>query len=78
MRRRDDMEDAIASRDRTHEIDLSAGTIASQDTGGRRSTIVLRHGLMMDATLWDEVVDEPSSDWAQALTFGPEPEREAT
>ncbi len=31
------------------EIELSAGTIEYQDTGGDGPTIVLLHGLMMDA-----------------------------
>jgi len=41
---------------------LSAGTIEYQDTGGSRPVIVLLHGLMMDASLWDEVVTELSAD----------------
>jgi pimeloyl-ACP methyl ester carboxylesterase len=35
------------------EIQLSAGTIEYTDTGGDGPTIVLLHGLMMDASLWD-------------------------
>jgi len=34
------------------EIELSAGTIEYEDTGGDGPTIVLLHGLMMDASLW--------------------------
>jgi len=37
------------------QIELSAGTIAYSDTGGGGPVIVLLHGLLMDATLWDEV-----------------------
>ena len=37
------------------EIELSAGTIEYTDTGGGGPVIVLLHGLLMDATLWDEV-----------------------
>jgi pimeloyl-ACP methyl ester carboxylesterase len=37
------------------QIELSAGTIEYADTGGRGPVIVLLHGLLMDATLWDEV-----------------------
>jgi pimeloyl-ACP methyl ester carboxylesterase len=37
------------------QIELSAGTIAYTDTGGRGPVIVLLHGLLLDATLWDEV-----------------------
>ncbi len=35
------------------EIELSAGTIEYEDTGGDGPIIVLLHGLMMDASLWD-------------------------
>ena len=38
------------------EIELSAGTIEYQDTGGDGPVLVLLHGLMMDATLWDDVI----------------------
>src|SRR5439155_375093 len=38
------------------EIELSAGTIEYQDTGGDGPVLVLLHGLMMDASLWDEVI----------------------
>ena len=38
------------------EIQLSAGTIEYQDTGGDGPVVVLLHGLMMDATLWDDVI----------------------
>ena len=34
------------------EIELSTGTIEYEDTGDG-PTIVLLHGLMMDASLWD-------------------------
>jgi pimeloyl-ACP methyl ester carboxylesterase len=37
------------------QIELSAGTIAYTDTGGGGPVIVLLHGLLMDATLWDDV-----------------------
>jgi pimeloyl-ACP methyl ester carboxylesterase len=37
------------------QIELSAGTIDYTDTGGGGPVIVLLHGLLMDATLWDEV-----------------------
>ncbi|MEV0344893.1 alpha/beta hydrolase [Nonomuraea sp. NPDC050680] len=35
------------------EIELSAGTVEYADTGGSGPTLVLLHGLMMDASLWD-------------------------
>jgi pimeloyl-ACP methyl ester carboxylesterase len=34
------------------QIELSAGTIEYEDTGGAGPAIVLLHGLMMDASLW--------------------------
>jgi len=37
------------------QIELPAGTIEYTDTGGGGPVIVLLHGLLMDATLWDEV-----------------------
>jgi pimeloyl-ACP methyl ester carboxylesterase len=37
------------------QIELSAGTIDYTDTGGTGPVIVLLHGLLMDAALWDEV-----------------------
>jgi pimeloyl-ACP methyl ester carboxylesterase len=40
------------------EIELSAGTIEYTDTGGAGPVIVLLHGLMMDASLWDGPVAE--------------------
>ena len=38
------------------EIQLSAGTVEYQDTGGDGPVLVLLHGLMMDASLWDDVI----------------------
>ena len=40
------------------EIDLSAGTISYEDSGGDGPVIVLCHGLLMTASLWDAVVAE--------------------
>jgi pimeloyl-ACP methyl ester carboxylesterase len=40
------------------EIELSAGTISYEDTGGAGPPIVLIHGLLMTGSLWDEVVRE--------------------
>src|SRR6266511_432153 len=40
------------------EIELSAGSILYEDTGGEGPVIVLLHGLLMTASLWDEVVEE--------------------
>jgi len=45
-------------------IDLSAGTIDYTDTGdgSHGPTLVLLHGLMMDASLWDGLIAELSAD----------------
>jgi pimeloyl-ACP methyl ester carboxylesterase len=40
------------------EIELSAGSILYEDTGGEGPVIVLCHGLLMTASLWDAVVEE--------------------
>lgn len=44
------------------EIQLSAGTIDYRDTGGGGPTVVLLHGLLMDASLWDETIADLSVD----------------
>ncbi len=43
-------------------IELSAGTIEYQDTGGAGPVLVLLHGLMMDASLWDGPIADLSAD----------------
>jgi pimeloyl-ACP methyl ester carboxylesterase len=43
------------------EIELSAGSISYEDTGGNGPVIVLLHGLLMTASLWDDVVEELGS-----------------
>ncbi len=40
----------------TRQIEMSAGTIEYEDTGGEGPAIVLLGGLMMDASLWEEVI----------------------
>ncbi len=45
-----------------HKIELSAGTIDYEDSGGDGPVIVLLHGLLMDASLWDDVIAELSVD----------------
>jgi pimeloyl-ACP methyl ester carboxylesterase len=45
-----------------NQIELSAGTIDYQDTGGEGPTLVLLHGLLMDASLWDDVITDLSID----------------
>ena len=44
------------------EIELSAGTIEYADTGGDGPVLVLLHGLMMDASLWDGPISDLSAD----------------
>ncbi|WP_330309502.1 MULTISPECIES: alpha/beta hydrolase [unclassified Streptomyces] len=43
-------------------IELSAGTIEYEDTGGDGPVLVLLHGLMMDASLWDGPVADLAAD----------------
>lgn len=45
----------------TRQIELSAGTIEFEDTGGGPALVFL-HGLMMDASLWDDVIADLSRD----------------
>ncbi len=45
------------------EIELSAGTVDYEDTGGDGPVLVLLHGLMMDASLWDGLIAELASDY---------------
>ncbi|MEX1652638.1 alpha/beta hydrolase [Streptomyces pseudovenezuelae] len=55
------------------EIELSSGTIAYKDTGGDGPTVVLLHGWMMDASLWDGPIADLSADHrciAPTLPFG--------
>jgi pimeloyl-ACP methyl ester carboxylesterase len=45
-----------------NQIELSAGTIDYEDTSGDGPTLVLLHGLLMDASLWDDVIADLSVD----------------
>jgi pimeloyl-ACP methyl ester carboxylesterase len=47
-----------AMGDVMEEIDLSAGIISYEDSGGEAPVVVLCHGLLMTASLWDAVVAE--------------------
>ncbi|WP_028476935.1 alpha/beta fold hydrolase [Nocardia sp. CNY236] len=40
------------------QVELSAGTIEYEDTGGDKPALVFIHGLIMDGTLWRHVVDQ--------------------
>jgi pimeloyl-ACP methyl ester carboxylesterase len=44
------------------EVELSAGTIEYQDTGGDGAAIVFSHGVVMDGSLWRDVVADLRSD----------------
>ncbi|MFF8386059.1 alpha/beta fold hydrolase [Streptomyces kanasensis] len=45
------------------EVDLSAGTVEYQDTGGEKPVVVLLHGVAMDGSLWRNVVASLRSDF---------------
>jgi len=45
------------------EIELSAGTIEYEDTGGEGPPVVLLHGLVMNGSLWRNVVPKLSSEY---------------
>jgi pimeloyl-ACP methyl ester carboxylesterase len=45
------------------EVELSVGTIEYEDTGGNGPVIVLLHGLLMDASLWDGLISDLSADY---------------
>src|SRR4029079_2350661 len=44
------------------EIELSAGPVEFEDTGGGGPTVVLLHGLLMDSSLWSGVVADLAAD----------------
>src|SRR5450631_2844815 len=45
------------------DIELSAGTIHYEDSGGDGPVLVLSHGLLMDASMWDPVLGELDGDY---------------
>jgi pimeloyl-ACP methyl ester carboxylesterase len=49
------------------EVELSAGTIGYEDTGGSGPVIVLLHGLAMDGRQWRHVVPDLSRDYRCVL-----------
>lgn len=60
----------------THEIELAAGTIEFEDTGGDGPVVVMIAGLLMDSSLWHEVIAELSPDLrciAPTLPLGAHP-----
>ncbi len=44
------------------EVQLSAGTIHYEDSGGEGPAVVFTHGLLMDATMWDPVLAQLPTD----------------
>ncbi|XMA39020.1 alpha/beta fold hydrolase [Streptomyces albogriseolus] len=55
------------------EIELSAGTVEYEDTGGEGPVVVLLHGLLHDASVWRNVVAELRTDHrvlAPTLPYG--------
>jgi pimeloyl-ACP methyl ester carboxylesterase len=49
------------------ELELSAGTIEYEDTGGDGPTIVFSHGLFMDGSQWRHVVADLRADYRCVL-----------
>ena len=45
------------------DVELSAGTIEYEDTGGSGPVVVLLHGLAMDGSLWRGVVADLRPDY---------------
>ncbi len=45
------------------EIELPAGTIEYEDTGGEGPVVVLLHGLIMDGSVWRHVVEDLRPDY---------------
>jgi pimeloyl-ACP methyl ester carboxylesterase len=44
------------------EIELSAGTVEYVDTGGAGPVVLMLHGLMLDAWLWEDVIADLAAD----------------
>lgn len=45
------------------ELELTAGVVEYQDTGGDGPVVVLLHGLMMDGSVWRKVVADLAADY---------------
>jgi len=56
------MERPIERSSSVNQVELSAGTIEYEDTGGDGPVLVLLHGLMMDSSLWAGPVADLSAD----------------
>ena len=46
----------------TRRVEVTAGTIEVRDTGGEGPVVVLLHGLLMDWTLWRDVIADLRAD----------------
>lgn len=49
------------------EVELGAGTIAYEDTGGEGPVVVFLHGLIMDGSVWRHVVEDLRGDYRCVL-----------
>lgn len=56
------MDTAPDSSTSSELLDLSAGPIEYKDSGGDGAVVVLVHGLMLDASLWDGVIADLTPD----------------
>jgi pimeloyl-ACP methyl ester carboxylesterase len=45
------------------EVECSSGTVDYEDSGGNGPVVVLVHGLIMDCSLWREVIDDLRADF---------------
>jgi pimeloyl-ACP methyl ester carboxylesterase len=45
------------------DVEVSAGTISYEDTGGEGPVVVFVHGLIMDGSLWRHVVEDLRTDY---------------
>jgi pimeloyl-ACP methyl ester carboxylesterase len=55
--------EAVSSEPQPNTIELSAGPIDYVDTGGDGPTVVLLHGVLMNHTVWRDVVAELAPDF---------------
>src|SRR5271169_2433812 len=45
------------------DVEVSAGTISYEDTGGEGPVVVFVHGLIMDGSLWRHVIEDLRTDY---------------
>jgi pimeloyl-ACP methyl ester carboxylesterase len=53
----------VVRRSAMPEVECSSGTIDYEDSGGDGPVVVLVHGLIMDGSLWREVIDDLRADF---------------